>query len=61
MKILMAWLYAVISLLLGFIPFIIGFIVYPIVLGFNAGYQACEILGEKSDAISKKMREKIGK
>lgn len=58
MKTFMAWVFAVISILLGIIPFVVGFIAAPIMLGFNAGVEANELLNNKTDEIVKNIGKK---
>ena len=55
MKFFMAWIYAVVCILLGIIPFVIGFLIYPIKLGFVAGMEANELLHSKTDKIMKSL------
>ena len=53
MKRFLAWVYAVVSIFLMITPFIVGFIVHSIVLGFQAGAEANELLNNKVDKIMK--------
>lgn len=58
MKVLISWLFTVITIVPMFLSLVIGFIAYPFIEGFKAGLEANEKATNKASDIIKKYNEK---